>query len=80
MHGRVVVEVQDDNKAGVFVRGLEPYDAIRVLISTALALLEGRAEVTFNEGSPLTDEEEEEILASLAEGSVLKPGGGQRDN
>lgn len=80
MIGRIVVEVHEDNKAAVFVRNMEPYDSIRVLISTALALLEGRAEVTFNEGSPLTEDEEEEILSSLAEGMAIKTGGGQRDN
>lgn len=78
MIGRIVVEVHEDNRAAVFVRNMEPYDSIRVLISTALALLEGRAEVTFNEGPSLTEEQEEEILSTL--GVPLRPGGGQRDN
>ncbi len=77
MIGRIVVEVREDNRAAVFVRGIEPYDSIRVLISTALTLLEGRAEVTFNEGSPLTDEEEREIIDSMIEEAPL---GGNRSN
>lgn len=79
MNGRIVVEVRDDNRAGVFVRDLEPYDAIRVLISTSLALLEGRAEVTFNDGDPLTEDEEREIIESLVDGVPINTGG-QRDN
>jgi hypothetical protein len=79
MNGRITVEVREDNHAGVFVRNMEPYDAVRVLISTALALLEGRADVTFNEGSPLTDEEEQEIIKSMVEGAPLT-GGDERGN
>lgn len=78
MNGRVVVEVRD-SKAAVFVRNMEPYDVIRVLISTVLALLEGTAEVTFNEG-PLTEQEEQEIINSLEGGIPIKTNGGQRDN
>lgn len=80
MNGRIVMEVMEDNRAVVFVRNMEPYDSIRVLIATALSLIEGRAEVTFNEGPPLTEEEEQEIIQSLIEGSPPQTGGGQRGN
>lgn len=76
--GRIVLETIEEDRIVVFVRNLEPYESVRILISTALSLLEGRADVTFNEGSPLTDEEEREIMNSLVEGSPQT--GGQRDN
>jgi hypothetical protein len=80
MNGRIVMEVVEDNRVVVFVRNMEPYDSIRVLVATALSLLEGRADVTFNDGSPLTEEEEQEIIDSLVGGSIPSTGGGQRDN
>ncbi len=79
MIGRVELEIMEDNKVVVFVKNIDPYDSIRVLISTALALLEGTAEVTVNGGHPLTEDEEREIMESLVEG-VPSVGGGQRDN
>lgn len=80
MHGRIVMEITEENRAVVFVRNMEPYDSIRVLIATALSMLEGRAEVQFNEGPPLTKDEEEEIIESLVKGTPPQTGGGQRGN
>jgi hypothetical protein len=80
MNGRIVMEVVEDNRVVVFVKNIEPYDSIRVLVATALSLLEGRADVTFNEGSPLTEDEEREIIESLVGGGTPNAGGGQRDN
>ena len=78
---RVTVEVGEENNIiGVFVRDMEPYDSIVVLIYTALALLEGRAQVTFNDGPPLTDEEEQQIIASMGEGPHVVTGGHRSDN
>jgi hypothetical protein len=79
MNGRIVLEVVEDNRVVVFVKNMEPYDSIRVLVTTALSLLEGRAEVTFNDGLPLTEEEEQEIIESLVGGGSPNTGGGQRD-
>lgn len=79
MTGRIVVEVFEENRAAVFVRNMEPYDSIRVLIATALSMLEGKAEVTINDGPPLTEEEEREIIESLVAGGPAQAGG-QRDN
>lgn len=80
MGGRIVVEIVEDNRAVVFVKDMEPYDSIRVLIATALSLLEGRADVAFNEGPPLTEDEEREIIESLSQGGPSNSGGSQRDN
>lgn len=73
---RVVIEVDESDRAVIYIRNLEPYESVRLLITMALALFEGRAQVTFNEGPPLTEEEEQEIIDSLMEGAP----GGQRDN
>ena len=75
-NSKVVIEVGENDKAVIFIRNLEPYDSVRLLMTMALALFEGRAEVTFNDGPPLTEEEEREIIDSLIEGTS----GGQRDN
>lgn len=79
MNGRIAVEVGEDNKVEIYVKNIEPYDSIRLLIATALALLEGKADVRFNDGSPLTEEEEQEILSSLTESESYQ-NEGQRDN
>lgn len=76
---RIVIEVGKDNNAVVYVRQIEPYEAIRLLVATALALIEGKAEFTFTDGEPLTNEEEEEIISSLVEGTPHQTGG-NRDN
>lgn len=79
MTGRIVIEVFEENRVAVFVKNMEPMDSIRVLIATSLSLLEGSAEVTFNDGPPLTEEEEREIIDSLVAGGPIQAGG-QRDN
>lgn len=79
MAGHIVVEVLEDSRIVVFVKNIEPYDSIRALIATALSLLDGSAEVTFNTGPPLTEDEEREIISSLAQGGSTQAGG-QRDN
>lgn len=77
---RITVDVGEENQTiGVFIRNIEPYDSIVALIYTALALLEGRAQVTFNEGPPLTEEEEQDIMSSIKEGGH-GGAGGHRDN
>lgn len=73
---RITVDVGEENNAiGVMVQNMEPYDSIVALIYTALALLEGRAQVTFGE-NPLTEEEQEEMMP---EGCTVGTGG-HRDN
>lgn len=72
---RVTVEVVEGH-IGVFVRNLDPYDAIRLLMTTALSLMDGSASVNFNDGTPLTEDEEEEILASL----ITESDGGKRND
>jgi hypothetical protein len=77
---RITVEVGQENEAiGVYVQNMEPYDSIVALLYTALALLEGRAQVSFGDGSPLTDGEEQDNMSSSTVGSYVGPGG-QRDN
>lgn len=73
MSGRIILEVKEDTSAVVYIRSIEPYEAVKVLIMTALALLDGTAHVEFNDGPFLTEEEVEDKLTS---GNT----GGQRDN
>lgn len=76
---RITVDVGEENNAiAVYVKNMEPYDSIVALIYTALALLEGRAQVAFSE-NPLTAEEEQEIMSSPTEGCPVSTGG-SRDN